>query len=163
MACRSTNLAELLMGTAVGLAVLAGPTDAVAQGDRVRTLTDTLPAAVGGVTVDRAGMIYIADFRETVWKVTPDGQASVFATGFYGASGNAIDSRGNLFQSNFYGNYISKVIDPNRRWLRSDTRGTHPSYTDPPPRVPAPSRTPCPATALRKRAHHSPWGVLQSH
>ena len=107
--CSSTNLAELLIGAAVGLAILAGPTDAVAQGDRVLTLTDTLPAGVGGVTVDRAGMIYVADFRETVWKVTPDGQASVFATGFYGASGNAIDSRGNLFQSNFHGNYISKV------------------------------------------------------
>ena len=107
--CSSTNLAELLLGAAVGLAILAGPTDAVAQGDRVLTLTDTLPAAVGGVTVDRAGMIYVADFRETVWKVTPDGQTSVFATGFYGASGNAIDSHGNLFQSNFYGNYISKV------------------------------------------------------
>ena len=105
----STNLAELLMGAAVSLAILAWPTDAIAQGDRVRTLTDTLPAGVGGVTVDRAGMIYVADFRETVWKVTPDGQVSVFATGFYGASGNAIDSRGSLFQSNFYGNYISKV------------------------------------------------------
>ncbi|MFB3113174.1 MAG: hypothetical protein ACE10G_14180, partial [Gemmatimonadales bacterium] len=95
--CSSTNLTELLLGAAVGLAILAGPTDAVAQGDRVLTLTDTLPAAVGGVTVDRAGMIYVADFRETVWKVTPDGQTSVFATGFYGASGNAIDSHGNLF------------------------------------------------------------------
>ena len=107
--CSSTNLAELLIGAAVGLAILAGPTDAVAQGVRVLTLTDTLPGGVGGVTVDRAGMIYVADFRETVWKVTPDGQASVFATGFYGASGNAIDSRGNLFQSNFHGNYISEV------------------------------------------------------
>ncbi len=118
--CGSTNLAELLMGAAVGLAILAAPTDAVAQGNRVLTLTDTLPAAVGGVTVDRAGMIYVADFRETVWKVTPDGQASVFATGFYGASGNAIDSRGNLFQSNFYGNYISKV----------DRFGEHVTFAD---------------------------------
>ena len=118
--CSSTNLTELLMGAAVSLAILAAPTDAVAQGDRVLTLTDTLPAAVGGVAVDRAGMIYVADFRETVWKVTPDGQASVFATGFYGASGNAIDSRGNLFQSNFYGNYISKV----------DRFGEHVTFAD---------------------------------
>ncbi len=118
--CGSVNVAELLMGAAVSLAILAGPTDAVAQGDRVRTLTDTLPAAVGGVTVDCAGMIYVADFRETVWKVTPDGQTSVFATGFYGASGNAIDSRGNLFHSNFYGNYISKV----------DRFGEHATFAD---------------------------------
>jgi sugar lactone lactonase YvrE len=75
----------------------------------VRTLTDTLPGAVGGVTVDRLGLIYVADFRETVWKVTPDGKATRFASGLYGASGNAIDSKGNLFQSNFSGNYISKI------------------------------------------------------
>ena len=107
--CRSTLPTTVWFGAAVGFALLVGTATAAAQGHRVRSLTDTLPAAVGGVTVDRAGVIYVADFRETVWKVTPDGQAKVYATGFYGASGNAIDSRGNLFQSNFYGNYISRV------------------------------------------------------
>jgi sugar lactone lactonase YvrE len=89
--------------------LLGGSTEAVAQHARVLTLSDTLPAAVGGVAVDRTGRIYVADFAETVWKLTPDGRAEVYATGFYGASGNAIDARGNLFQSNFYGNYVSKV------------------------------------------------------
>lgn len=99
-----------LLTAVFALAVLLnGWTDAVAQHARVLTLSDTLPAAVGGVAVDRLGRIYVADFAETVWKLTPDGRAEVYATGFYGASGNAVDARGNLFQSNFYGNYVSKV------------------------------------------------------
>jgi sugar lactone lactonase YvrE len=80
------------------------------RGDQVITLTDEpLVGAVGGIAVDRAGFIYSADFRETVYKITPDGRVSVFATGLYGASGNAVDSRGNLFQANFNGHYISRI------------------------------------------------------
>jgi DNA-binding beta-propeller fold protein YncE len=62
----------------------------------------------------------VAGFGETVWKIMPDGRSKVFATGFYGASGNAVDARGNLFQSNFFGHYISKVD----RW------GSHEVYAD---------------------------------
>ncbi|NNG16453.1 MAG: tetratricopeptide repeat protein [Gemmatimonadales bacterium] len=98
-------LGALLLATAP--AVLQAQTTSPSA--KVRTLTDTLPGRVGGVTVDRLGLIYVADFQETVWKVTPDGKATRFATGLYGASGNAIDSKGNLFQSNFSGNYISKI------------------------------------------------------
>lgn len=67
---------------------------------------------VGGVTVDILGNVYVADFDNTVWKITSEGEWSEFATGFYGASGNAIDNRGNLLQSAFYENRIYKV---NRR------------------------------------------------
>lgn len=52
----------------------------------VTTLVATLD---GGVAVDRAGFVYVADFRETVWKVTPDGRVRVLATGLYARSGNA--------------------------------------------------------------------------
>jgi sugar lactone lactonase YvrE len=103
-----------ISGVAIGTLLLAAPpagleAQAAPPTTSVRTLTDTLPGGVGGVTVDRLGLIYVADFRETVWKVTPDGQATRFATGLYGASGNAIDAKGNLFQSSFSGNYISKI------------------------------------------------------
>jgi DNA-binding beta-propeller fold protein YncE len=59
--------------------------------------------------VDLVGNVYVADFDDTVWKITPEGKRTVFATGFYGASGNAIDAAGNLLQSSYYGNYITKV------------------------------------------------------
>ena len=65
--------------------------------------------SVGGVTVDAVGDIYVADFGNVVWKITPDGERHVFASGLYGASGNAIDNEGNLLQSSFYGNSITKI------------------------------------------------------
>ncbi len=91
-----------------------------AQGTRVRTVVDSMVGSVGGVAVDRSGAIYVADFGETVWKIMPDGRSKVFATGLYGASGNAIDAQGNLLQANFYGHYVSKID----RW------GDHEIYAD---------------------------------
>jgi sugar lactone lactonase YvrE len=44
-----------------------------------------------------------------VWRISPWGDLEVFATGLYGASGNAIDSRGNLLQSNFSGHTVSRI------------------------------------------------------
>ncbi|MGE0354778.1 MAG: tetratricopeptide repeat protein [Gemmatimonadales bacterium] len=90
-------------------ALAQNPSVPPARGTRVRTVTDTLVGPVGGVTVDALGMIFVADFGNTVYKVQPDGRVSVYATGFYGASGNAIDSKGRLLQSSFAGNYISRV------------------------------------------------------
>jgi len=65
--------------------------------------------AVGGVTIDLVGNIYVADFGDFVWKITPEGEREVFASGLYGASGNAIDKEGNLLQSNFYSDSITKI------------------------------------------------------
>jgi DNA-binding beta-propeller fold protein YncE len=76
---------------------------------KIRSLTNVIEGhAVGGVTVDLVGNIYVADFGDFVWKITPEGKRDVFASGLYGASGNAIDNEGNLLQSNFYGNSIAK-------------------------------------------------------
>jgi DNA-binding beta-propeller fold protein YncE len=76
----------------------------------IRSLTNVIEGhAVGGVTVDLVGNIYVADFGDFVWKITPEGKRDVFASGLYGASGNAIDNEGNLLQSNFYGNSITKI------------------------------------------------------
>ncbi len=100
---------NILFATAFLLTHTSGVWAQENNGVRVRTVVDTLVGAVGGVAVDRLGIIYSADFGEKVFKIMPDGRVSVFATGLYGASGNAIDSRGNLLQSNFSGNYVSKI------------------------------------------------------
>src|SRR5438046_4122882 len=77
---------------------------------KIRSLTNVINGhAVGGVTIDLVGNIYVADFGDVVWKITPEGKRHVFASGLYGASGNAIDHDGNLLQSNFYGDSISKI------------------------------------------------------
>lgn len=61
------------------------------------------------MTIDLVGNIYVGDFGDVVWKITPEGELHDFATGFYGSSGNAIDHAGNLLQSNYYGDSIAKV------------------------------------------------------
>ena len=76
----------------------------------IRALTEVIEGhQVGGVTADMVGDLYVADFGETVWKITMEGERRVFATGLYGASGNAIDGQGNLLQANFYGDSLTKI------------------------------------------------------
>ncbi len=89
-------------------ALLFSPSLARAETE-IHSLTEVIRPQHGGVTVDSLGNIYVADFGDVVWKITPDGQRPEFATGLYGASGNAIDKDGNLLQSNFYGDSIAKI------------------------------------------------------
>jgi DNA-binding beta-propeller fold protein YncE len=86
------------------------PTAAGASQPVIRSLTPLISGhRVGGVTLDAIGDLYVADFGELVWKITPDGNRTVFATGLYGASGNTIDTAGNLLQASCYGNTITKI------------------------------------------------------
>lgn len=84
-----------------------GPSDSV----YTAYVTDTIAGygAVGGVAVDGLGFVYVADFRNAVWRYGADGSVVKFADGLYGSSGNAIGPRGNLFQSSFNGNYVSRI------------------------------------------------------
>ncbi|HEY7643236.1 MAG TPA: hypothetical protein VH814_26135 [Steroidobacteraceae bacterium] len=92
---------------ALALAMLTATARAAIE---IRPLTEIIEGhQVGGVTADMVGDLYVADFGETVWKITMEGERRVFATGLYGASGNAIDNDGNLLQANFYGNSITRI------------------------------------------------------
>jgi sugar lactone lactonase YvrE len=98
------------------ICVLAGPDHA--SGGQVTTLAE-VDGGTGGVVVDAAGTIYSADFGSMLggsaeggnrlFSITPAGKTAVFAEGFKGASGVAIDSKGNFFQSNIRGGFVSKV------------------------------------------------------
>ena len=58
----------------------------------IRALTPIIEGhTVGGVSIDLIGNIYVADFGDDVWKITPEGKRTEFASGLYGASGNAIE------------------------------------------------------------------------
>lgn len=79
-------------------------------GIEIHSLTGVIEAhQVGGVTIDLIGNLYVADFADDVWKITPEGDRQLFATGFYGSSGNVIDHEGNLLQSSYYGDTITRV------------------------------------------------------
>ena len=81
--------------------------------DRVGTLTldEELDARgnLGGMTVDRLGFLYVANFRDAVWRISPEGEVLELTRGLYGASGNAIDRRGDLYQANFFANTITRI------------------------------------------------------
>jgi sugar lactone lactonase YvrE len=84
----------------------------------VRTLAGPIEAGSGGLEVDPDGNVYTADFGATlssgppgtrVWRVTTEGEVSVFAEGLLGASGNALGADGWFYQSNIAGNTISRI------------------------------------------------------
>jgi len=90
----------------------------------VTTLTPPQPTNFSGdLAVDANGDILVADFGvllnnangTLVWKVTPQGDFSVFASGFSGASGNTIDAQGNLFQSNIAASRVDRVTPDGTR------------------------------------------------
>jgi len=94
-------------GLVVWLLLLCAVT---AHAQSIHPLTDIITGhQVGGVSVDAVGNLYVADFGDIVWKIPPEGQPQVFAQGFYGSSGNAVDHQGNLFQSSYYGDFITKI------------------------------------------------------
>ena len=109
MTIRSSTVLRRSLRLLFVLALLFVAVSARSQ-TRIRSLTDVINGhSVGGVTVDAVGDLYVADFGDVVWKITPDGERHVFASGLYGASGNAIDNEGNLLQSNFYADSITKI------------------------------------------------------
>ena len=93
--------------------------DVVVTAVRVETLADNIDGGSGGIAIDKQGNVYTADFGsrlgrggkggDKVFRISPEGEVSLFCKGLQGASGNAFDADGNLFQSNIGGNLISKI------------------------------------------------------
>ena len=85
----------------------------------VTTIADDIDAGTGGLTIDKNGNLYTADFGwnlggpvkggDKIFKVTPEGEVSLFCKEMQGASGNTIDSDGNIYQSCIRGNFLSKI------------------------------------------------------
>ncbi len=85
----------------------------------VSTLADNIDAGTGGLTVDKEGNLYSADFGwnlsgpgkggDKIYKVSPAGDVKLFCREMKGASGNTIDADGNLYQSSIGGSFLSKI------------------------------------------------------
>lgn len=100
----------LLFGLGICLA-----TSVIAQ--TVTTLTSESFEASGDLAVAQNGDIYVANFGTflnnangaEVYRVSPLGEVSVFATGLSGASGNTFASDGTLYQSSIAANRVSAI------------------------------------------------------
>lgn len=88
----------------------------------VTTLVEHLYGGTGGISVDQHGNIFSSDFGPflgtipnfnaptRVFKITPEGQVSIYADSLAGSSGSDFDMEtGTLYQSNIRGGYISKI------------------------------------------------------
>src|SRR5438270_4631776 len=93
---RSRTLLALLFVLALLFAAVS-----VRAETEIRSLTGIIEGhQVEGVTIDLVGNIYVADFGDLVWKITPEGERQEFASGRYGAAGIAIENEGKILQSN---------------------------------------------------------------
>ena len=102
----------------LSLALLSFGTVLLGEDPSVSTLAE-IDIGSGGLAVDGAGNVYAADFGAIlgdpstsgtkIIRVTPDGESSLFADGFEGASGNAFDSAGDLLQANIRRRTISRI------------------------------------------------------
>lgn len=81
----------------------------------VSTIAGPIDAS-GGMSVGPDGNLYIGNFGDflataggmEVWKVTPDGEISLFAEVVFGATGNGWDSQGNFYQADIGASVVWK-------------------------------------------------------
>ena len=111
---RATLVAAIALTSAAGPRLVAQPAGEPSEFmDSVGTLELSAEldsrGNLGGVTADRLGFIYVANFRDAVWRISPEGEVETLTRGLYGSSGNAVGPRGDLYQANFFGNTITRI------------------------------------------------------
>ncbi len=94
----------------VALAQQGSPVPTVASVETLQ-LQDTIRSwgRLGGMAIDRLGFLYISNFGDAVWRVTPDGAVTKLADDLYGSSGMTIGPDGALYQGNFFENLIRRI------------------------------------------------------
>lgn len=114
------SFARLLRRGLLLVGVLAHPASIRAQSaafeippDTISTLSTSVElrsfGQLGGVVIDAQGALFVANFHDRVWRIAPDGETRVVSRGMYGASGNTVDARGDLLQSNFNANEVLRI------------------------------------------------------
>jgi sugar lactone lactonase YvrE len=77
----------------------------------VSTLAETVPTTSDGISVGANGDIYVSggDGGHEIFRITPAGEVSVFATGLGSANGSDFDSSGNLYVADFASGAVRKI------------------------------------------------------
>lgn len=87
----------------------------------VISMIDNLYCGTGGLSIGPDSNIYLSDFgpwlsgtpvlnpKNRVYKLSPEGELTILATIFDGASGSKFDSQGNFYQSNVKKGYITRI------------------------------------------------------
>ncbi len=73
--------------------------------------------AIGGLAIDAKGRFYVANFSRKVFRIDPDGTVMTLTDRFQQASGNTIDRRGELLQSDYQRNRLFRVHEDGSRTL----------------------------------------------
>lgn len=90
---------------------------------QVSTLVPGRAGIEDGLVMDKGGNLYVSQFDgSTVRKITPDGNVSVYASGFNAPNGLAIDDEGILYVTNAQGGRVSRVY-PNGTVVRNFVAG----------------------------------------
>ena len=88
------------------------------------TVNTTVPivsnGVIGGLSVDREGNIYNANFRESIWRTSPDGTTVLLSDEFKQASGNFPLDNGDLLQADFKENKIYRITPDGSRSVFSE-------------------------------------------
>lgn len=73
--------------------------------------------AIGGMSVDAEGRFYSTNFRESVWRITPEGTVTLLNDEFTSASGNFPLENGDLLQADWTENQIYRISPDGTRTL----------------------------------------------
>ena len=87
----------------------------------VETSIDIISTGViGGLSVDKDGNIYNANFHTSVWRTTPAGETTLLSDAFNAASGNLALDNGDLLQADFSENKIYRIRADGSRSIFSE-------------------------------------------
>lgn len=74
-----------------------------------RSVLVSLSGSPAGLACDKAGFIYVSDYKDTIYRVSPTGDKSEYAKGLSTPTGIAFDNKGNLLVTNRSSGEIASV------------------------------------------------------
>lgn len=74
-----------------------------------RSVLASISGSPAGLACDAAGFVYVSDYKDSIYRVSPSGDISVYAKGLHTPTGIAFDRKGNLLVTNRSSGEIVRV------------------------------------------------------